>query len=876
MIKVDNLTKLYRAKGEITCRALDGVSTVLPDKGLVFILGKSGSGKSTLLNLIGGLDSFDSGDIVSFGNSLSSFTEEDYEAYRSDFVSFIFQDYHLIDELTVLENITLFSADAVDEELLRTTLDKVGMTDYVDRYPDELSGGQKQRVAIARGIIKNPHIILCDEPTGNLDKHTSLQILELLKKLSRDKLVLIVSHNIVEAETYADRIIELADGKIISDRMRDSDYRDCLIIEEGRATLPYRNRMGNDELERLNSCISDGTVTEIALGRSGFEPADVEYVEDKRDLKLRTLGKDNVRRLFRKFFFSKYKIAISTIILSLLMFGLFSIIQSFIGFDPNAALVRALDEERPMVVISREYSGFPNNIHDDLSELLEGEDAYSLYSQTIWLTSPRSNSWDSISRLSDQTNMEALYIHENYGLLLCDEKYLSDMFGINGEIKLLAGDLEDARTGSGILITDYFAESILYHEKLAELGRYETYEDIVTVNGGIFVPGGSNSACRIVGIIDTDYEEKYKSLFKKHENLVSKGAEGEKQLQKMISGDPAYIKFADDVVMNLGVAYSLNPNYIDSFTLDETTLVRCNGLFFVSASGSVVSGKSLSYMTTLTEGVTHSDFADDEIAIPYKMYNDLFGTDLDDSDANKMLPADKIQTVLVRRHVDNDLKKDVVYEKAFKITAVTSARMVASRNTMLTFKRLDWQPSAYYVKDIKNVDRIVSFIENGNYRFLSRSQRNVQRVNDLVLTFRDLFLFLEITTIFMIAFFLILFGIRSIKQNSYQIGVIKALGGRNRDVQKIFVIKTLIIGVLIAIVSTATSVFFVRAADSVLIASIETVLGMNVSNLEVISFIPRLIALDGLLMILLSCISAFIPVIMLKRIKPVEIIKTKE
>ena len=105
MIKIDNLTKLYKKKKETTCKALDSVSTVLPDKGLVFILGKSGSGKSTLLNLIGGLDSFDGGDIVSFGNSLASFTEADYEAYRSDFVSFIFQDYHLIDELNVLENI---------------------------------------------------------------------------------------------------------------------------------------------------------------------------------------------------------------------------------------------------------------------------------------------------------------------------------------------------------------------------------------------------------------------------------------------------------------------------------------------------------------------------------------------------------------------------------------------------------------------------------------------------------------------------------------------------------------------------------------------------------------------------------------------------
>ena len=166
MIKIEHLTKIYKAKNKSRCIALDHIDLTLPDRGLVFIVGKSGSGKSTLLNLLGGLDGFDGGDIVCFGHSLKGFRERDYEAYRSDFVSFIFQDYHLIDELTILENITLFSSDLTDETLLRDTLETVGMTEYIHRYPNELSGGQKQRVAIARGIMKSPRIILCDEPTG--------------------------------------------------------------------------------------------------------------------------------------------------------------------------------------------------------------------------------------------------------------------------------------------------------------------------------------------------------------------------------------------------------------------------------------------------------------------------------------------------------------------------------------------------------------------------------------------------------------------------------------------------------------------------------------------------------------------------------------
>lgn len=870
MIKVENLTKLYMAKKKITCRALDNVSTTLPDKGLVFILGKSGSGKSTLLNLIGGLDSFDSGDIVSFGNSLSSFTEADYEAYRSDFVSFVFQDYHLIDELTVLENITLFNSENVDEELLRNTLETVGLTEYVNRYPDELSGGQKQRVAIARGVIKNPHVILCDEPTGNLDRNTSYQILELLKKLSKDKLIVIVSHNLTEAETYADRIIELADGRIIRDTARDEDYSDEFSIKDGKATIPYHTRMNEEEVERLNSAIRDREVTEIKVNSSGFEPAELEYVDDKKELKLRFLGKKNIWRLFKKFFFSKYKIAISTIILSFLMFGLFSIVQAFINFDPNTALLEALDEDRPIVTVERDYSSFPYNMYESLDEFKD-EKTYKLYSQTIWLDGPRSSSWDNGSRMSDKTNLETLYAHENYGLLLCDEEYLTDMFGKDGELTLLAGELESSRTGSGILITDYFADSIIRHEMAEKKTGYLTYEDIVSK---IFCPAGQNVACRITGIIYTGYKEKHKAIFDKYNELINSGSEGADAFDDFVAGDPSYIKFADDVVLNLAVGYSLNPNYIDSFTLEETSIVRCSGLYF-AAGYKIEKGKSMISMSTITSGVTTSDFADGEIAIPYELYNSLYGTNYTNADSNKLNHIEK-RPVKVIRYVDDDPSKDVIYTLDFTITAITNSRMVGNENTMLTIKKLDWYPSKLYIKDIKDVDKAVDFVDNSDYHFGSRAQKNVQRINELIFTFRDLFILLEVTTIVMTAFFLILFGLRSIKQNSYQIGVIKALGGRNVDVQKIFVIKTFIIGIIIAIVSTATSVLFIGAADKVLIASIETVLKLNVEGFEVIRFMPRLIAFDAVLMIFLSFISALIPAILLKKIKPVEIIKAKE
>ena len=867
MIKIDNLTKLYKAKKKITCRALDGVSTVLPDKGLVFILGKSGSGKTTLLNLIGGLDSFDGGDIVSFGNSLSSFTEQDYETYRSDFVSFIFQDYHLIDELTVIENITLFNSEEVDADFLRSTLETVEMTEYVNRYPDELSGGQKQRVAIARGIIKDPKVILCDEPTGNLDGKTSEQIMGLLKKVSKEKLVIIVSHNVKEAENYADRIIELADGKIISDKVRDCDFKDGLRIDGSRAALPYHNRMDEAEVARLNRAISDGEVTEIEVGKSGFDEADLEYVEEKSELKLRRLGKNNIKKLFKKFFFSKYKVALSTVILSILMFGLFSIIQSFLNFDPNRALVDVLKDDRPIISVERDYSDYTRNIYGDLSEL-NGEDVYKLYNQTIWLNSPRLSSWENNSRFSETVNFESLYIHESYGVLLCDENYLKDILGKDGQIRLIAGNLDTARS-SGVLITDYFAESIIFHEKEMGGGRYLTYESLI----GVFEPIPGESACRIAGIIDTDYEEKFGEVFDKY-NECQTSSGGAREFANYITDEPLYVRFRDDVMTNLGVAYSLNPNFHESFSTDETSRVSSYALYFASGKKQARGG-GLDYMTTAYEGIDCDSLSNTEIAIPYSIYNTLFGTELTGDDTDRLNHVEK-QTVKLRRYIDNTPSRGLLYEMEFTVVAVTESRVVCSRRSMEAIKRLDWQPSGIYVKEVKDIDKVVDFVESTDFRFISRSQRHVQRISTLVSTFTDLFTFLEVTTVFMITFFIILFGIRSIKDNSYQIGVIKALGGRNRDIEKIFVIKTFVIGIIVAILSATCSVFFVTSADSVLVASIEKVLGIHVYGFSVIQFIPSLIAMDGILMILLAFISALIPVIMLKRIKPVEIIKAKE
>lgn len=220
MLEVKNLSKIYKNKNGIDTKALDNISVVFPEKGMIFLLGKSGSGKSTLLNICGGLDDATKGEIIVKGRSSKDFNQSDFDSYRNTFIGFVFQEYNILNEFTIEENIGLaleLQGKQKNKEAINKLLKEVDLEGYAKRKPNTLSGGQKQRIAIARALIKEPEIIMADEPTGALDSSTGTQVLETLKKLSKDKLVIVVSHDREFAENYGDRILELKDGKIISD-----------------------------------------------------------------------------------------------------------------------------------------------------------------------------------------------------------------------------------------------------------------------------------------------------------------------------------------------------------------------------------------------------------------------------------------------------------------------------------------------------------------------------------------------------------------------------------------------------------------------------------------------------------------------------------
>ncbi len=221
MLQIKNISKHYKV-GDLCTKALDDVSLNLRDNEFVAILGPSGSGKTTLLNIIGGLDRYDSGDLIIGDISTKKYKDRDWDSYRNHTIGFVFQSYNLIEHQSVLSNVELaltISGISKKERKKRAVqaLEDVGLKDHIHKRPNQLSGGQMQRVAIARALVNNPDILLADEPTGALDSDTSVAVMELLKEVAKDRLVVMVTHNPDLAEEYATRIVTLKDGKITSD-----------------------------------------------------------------------------------------------------------------------------------------------------------------------------------------------------------------------------------------------------------------------------------------------------------------------------------------------------------------------------------------------------------------------------------------------------------------------------------------------------------------------------------------------------------------------------------------------------------------------------------------------------------------------------------
>ena len=374
MLELRNVRKTYRTKaGEV--HALDGISLTFPETGLVFISGKSGCGKTTLLNVIGGLDGIDEGEIFVQDKAFSTFSAKDYDSYRNTCVGFVFQEYNLLAEYSVEYNVKIameLQGRDTDERALEALLREVDIEHLRNRKPSELSGGQRQRVAIARALVKDPRIIMADEPTGALDSETGAQVLDALKKLSKNRLVIVVSHDREFAEKYADRIVHLVDGRVVDDisfaerelQTNLFERENSLVVKEGadlseeeknalakavreRKKIEFTEKIGYRD-KRATGAVERDTQTPLTLKES--------------KMKLRSSVQLGVKSLVVK----PVRLAI-TVLISALAFAVFGLFDTIATFSTEKILQNTLEEKRSTVVTTADY------IID-----YEDEDRYSL------------------------------------------------------------------------------------------------------------------------------------------------------------------------------------------------------------------------------------------------------------------------------------------------------------------------------------------------------------------------------------------------------------------------------------------------------------------------------------------------------------------
>lgn len=911
MLQTKELVKIYKPKKGVPVIALDKVSITFPEKGMVFLLGKSGSGKSTLLNLLGGLDNYNGGEIIIKGVSSKDFKQKHFDSYRNTYVGFIFQEYNVLDEFSVGANIALAielqNRKAEDSEVNRI-LKEVDLEGFANRKPNELSGGQKQRVAIARALVKNPQIIMADEPSGALDSNTGKQIFDTLKKLSREKLVIVVSHDREFAETYADRIIELADGKVISDVEYDSSYieeAENLSFDGNVIEVPVGYHITEEDRIKINDYIialkEQKAQIKVSGGNKKFKNTDTSKIKSqdgssfkliKSKLPLKNAFKIGVGGLKYK----KFKLVV-TIFLSCIAFGLFGLADTFAAYNHiNACTDSLIDSGVKYVAVAESKKvGTKENAywHDwgyllsetEIKNLSEetGIKMHGVYSPDNTDLSFERNTDDSVELTKSDYN---IYSKGFSGFAEINSSILSEM-----NFKILSGNLPDGSKNE-IAISEFVFETFklakycdgkLYPDQNGKQNyKFEKIADYNDIIGRTLQLGGREYT--VTAVIDTDFDiERYIELTK--EKAYASRAESliDQLLYSEFIYSSGYSYSGIAMVGNgfIGRMIADNPPispitegylsfYSDNYCADSRNVaifedVKNENILWVSGKKDKLEANEIIVTTDVLNVFEEvkGDFATEndyylsylKTAQELTAHKNIFATDTYENEEKYkvvgIIPVNDEKTKLYSTVVCHESLYNTFTEGKDNIYDFAVGPMPQTR---------------------EDVKKMVSICYREDTRVRHQIQNSVtfelDSINELLKELSKWFIYIGLGFAIFAAVMLSNFIAISISYKKQEIGILRAIGSRSNDVFRIFFSESFVIAMInFALAATGVGVvtafinYFIRKEAGILVT--------------VLSFSARQIILLFAVSLLVAFLASYLPVKRIASKRPIDAIRDR-
>ena len=879
MLQVKNLSKTFKSHRSYQ-KALDDINVSFPEKGMVFIIGKSGSGKSTLLNMMAGLASPDKGEVLFNGRNVTKMKEKDLDSYHYQDIAFIFQNYCIMEELSVEENVALGKEENprnIKDEI-EDVLNKVGLLQQRKKKAKYLSGGEKQRVAIARAIVKKPSIIFSDEPTGNLDKQSSKDVLSILKEYSKEGLVIIVSHNLFDAYEYGDRIITLDQGKIIEDKSLSADkiiYPDVY--------LSASTFLNKEELDNLNYEIEKGNIPVFHSKEDAFIPT-VENFESH------TETEEKAKRSFFSPFISIQKAIggnyLKTILFSfiislvLIIFSATYYLGEYDGMDTgNSSYFKQSDT----YILQKGYQDSLNGISSikpstlgiikeedekTLHDSFPDEKPYKLYRYSHSYAAGYSGFEFGFNRNIALDSLNARHMKYGTGLLICKEDFIKKNLQIS-EIEYV--NTAPVIKNSGVYITDYMADAYIANANKF----YKSYDDVV---GDLSSPNNSGvriSTIYINGIIKTDYKKKIPNIL---------------QYSESDNKDHSYLLYRNcqnetDYILNaLSLYYTTNENFFDDVEKEETKKTITQYIMLTNSQDI-----SLSQITHITYS---SELKDDEAILPpdfIRAYlNENEDTFIEEynkrSDSQKMslfcyqYNASKSPLIdfsvfinQVRKLSDPEIKK----KPSLPNKTIT---IVISKNAFYKLLKAISVPISYYFDSYSNAYRLYSVMrENDFYEKTLQTETNMNAayyLNSLSPLLAFCAKFSLIATVIAIGSY----SIFLIMDNRYQIGVLKAIGYKGNSLSIYFFIRLLLFLAATAILYLLFSQIFYAVINRLLTKAIYSTTNSQYSQplFYFLYFIPKDFAFELIAVILLAALFELGYLYILRKIKVSTVLRHKD